>query len=150
MTVADFSANPSPYIKFHVARSRDFVACNTHPDAISDQVAFLEVSEGQRERTGANGRPEDVQRKIESFQEKPQGDGAWINAGYFVLEPSVIDYIDGDDTVFEQDPLRNLAHAGQLNAYKHSGFWQPMDTLRDKTYLEGLWEKGTAPWKTWE
>ncbi|WP_226346536.1 glucose-1-phosphate cytidylyltransferase [Agilicoccus flavus] len=87
--------------------------------------------------------------KIESFQEKPQGDGAWINAGYFVLEPSVIDYIDGDDTVFEQDPLRNLAHAGQLNAYKHAGFWQPMDTLRDKNLLETLWSEGKAPWKVW-
>lgn len=87
--------------------------------------------------------------KIESFQEKPQGDGAWINAGYFVLEPSVIDYIDGDDTVFEQDPLRNLAHAGQLNAYKHSGFWQPMDTLRDRNLLETLWSEGKAPWKVW-
>lgn len=87
--------------------------------------------------------------KIESFQEKPQGDGAWINAGYFVLEPSVIDYIDGDDTVFEQDPLRNLAHAGQLNAYKHIGFWQPMDTLRDRNLLETLWSEGKAPWKVW-
>lgn len=87
--------------------------------------------------------------KIESFQEKPQGDGAWINAGYFVLEPSVIDYIDGDDTVFEQGPLRNLAHAGQLNAYKHSGFWQPMDTLRDRNLLETLWSEGKAPWKVW-
>lgn len=87
--------------------------------------------------------------KIESFMEKPQGDGAWINAGYFVLEPSVIDYIDGDDTVFEQGPLRNLAHAGQLNAYKHDGFWQPMDTLRDRNLLETLWSKGSAPWKVW-
>ena len=87
--------------------------------------------------------------KIESFQEKPQGDGAWINAGYFVLEPSVIDYIDGDDTVFEQDPLRNLAHAGQLNAFKHDGFWQPMDTLRDRNLLETLWSEGKAPWKVW-
>lgn len=87
--------------------------------------------------------------KIESFMEKPAGDGAWINAGYFVLEPSVIDYIEGDDTVFEQGPLRNLAHAGQLNAYKHDGFWQPMDTLRDRNLLETLWSKGTAPWKVW-
>lgn len=87
--------------------------------------------------------------KIESFMEKPQGDGAWINAGYFVLEPSVIDYIDGDDTVFEQGPLRSLAHAGQLNAFKHDGFWQPMDTLRDRNLLETLWTKGSAPWKVW-
>lgn len=87
--------------------------------------------------------------KIESFMEKPQGDGAWINAGYFVLEPSVVDYIDGDDTVFEQEPLRELAHAGQLNAYKHPGFWQPMDTLRDKNLLEKLWASNEAPWKVW-
>ena len=87
--------------------------------------------------------------KIESFMEKPAGDGAWINAGYFVLEPSVIDYIEGDDTVFEQGPLRNLAHAGQLNAYKHDGFWQPMDTLRDRQALERLWAEGNAPWKVW-
>ncbi len=89
------------------------------------------------------------QTRIESFMEKPQGDGAWINAGYFVLEPGVIDYIDGDDTVFEQEPLRNLAHAGQLNAFKHEGFWQPMDTLRDRNLLEKLWSEGKAPWKVW-
>ncbi len=87
--------------------------------------------------------------RIESFMEKPQGDGAWINAGYFVLEPSVIDYVEGDSTVWEQEPLRNLAHAGQLNAYKHSGFWQPMDTLRDRNLLETLWSEGKAPWKVW-
>lgn len=89
------------------------------------------------------------QTRIESFMEKPQGDGAWINAGYFILEPSVIDYIDGDDTVFEQQPLRDLAHAGQLNAFKHEGFWQPMDTLRDRNLLEKLWTEGKAPWKVW-
>ncbi len=87
--------------------------------------------------------------RIESFQEKPQGDGAWINGGYFVLEAAAVDYIDGDDTVWEREPLRNLAHAGQLNAYKHLGFWQPMDTLRDRNLLENLWNGGTAPWKVW-
>ncbi len=89
------------------------------------------------------------QTKITSFQEKPGGDGAWINGGYFVLEPEVIDYITDDSTVWEQEPLEKLAHKEQLSAYKHDGFWQPMDTLRDKNYLEGLWKSGNAPWKVW-
>lgn len=89
------------------------------------------------------------QTKITSFQEKPGGDGAWINGGYFVLEPEVIDYIADDSTVWEQEPLEKLAYKEQLSAYKHDGFWQPMDTLRDKTYLEGLWKSGNAPWKVW-
>lgn len=89
------------------------------------------------------------QTGIESFQEKPKGDGAWINGGYFVLEPSVIDLIDSDDTVWEQAPLRTLAAEGQLGAFRHSGFWQPMDTLRDKKFLEGKWSEGSAPWKVW-
>lgn len=87
--------------------------------------------------------------QVTQFQEKPDGDGAWINGGYFVLEPAVIDHVDGDDTVWEQGPLRALAHEGQLNAYKHTGFWQPMDTLRDKNLLEELWASGQAPWKVW-
>lgn len=86
---------------------------------------------------------------IETFQEKPDGDGAWVNGGYFVCEPGVIDYIAGDDTTWEQEPLRNLARDGQLNAYKHAGFWQPMDTLNDKNKLEKLWAADTAPWKVW-
>ena len=89
------------------------------------------------------------QTKITSFQEKPEGDGAWINGGYFVLEPEVIDFIADDATVWEQEPLKKLAHLEQLSAYKHQGFWQPMDTLRDKRYLEGLWQSGNAPWKIW-
>lgn len=87
--------------------------------------------------------------KITSFREKPNGDGAWINGGFMVLEPKVFDYIEGDDTVFEQEPMENLAKAGQLNAYKHTGFWQCMDTLRDKMVLEKLWQSGKAPWKVW-
>lgn len=89
------------------------------------------------------------QTKITSFQEKPEGDGAWINGGYFVLEPEVIDLIADDSTVWEQEPLIKLAHLEQLSAYKHGGFWQPMDTLRDKNYLEKLWSSGNAPWKVW-
>ncbi len=89
------------------------------------------------------------QMKITSFHEKPTGDGAWINGGYFVLEPQVIDYIEDDASVWEQEPLQGLARDSMLAAYKHCGFWQPMDTLRDKHYLEGLWDEGKAPWKTW-
>jgi glucose-1-phosphate cytidylyltransferase len=89
------------------------------------------------------------QTKIMKFHEKPEGDGAWINGGFFVLEPEVIDYIKDDSTVWEQEPLQKLAHDEQLSAFKHDGFWQPMDTLRDKNYLEGLWNSGNAPWKVW-
>ena len=89
------------------------------------------------------------QDKIISFREKQDGEGAWINGGYFVLEPEVIDYIAGDSTVWEKEPLEKLADSGQLSAYKHPGFWQPMDTLRDKTYLEELWKSDKAPWKVW-
>lgn len=88
---------------------------------------------------------------IASFQEKPQGDGAWINGGFFVLSPKVIDYIGDDDSVvWEKAPMENLAKDGQLAAFKHKGFWQPMDTLRDKFLLEELWKSGKAPWKMWK
>lgn len=87
--------------------------------------------------------------QVRSFQEKPRGDGAMINGGYFVLSPRVLDHIEGDDTLWEQEPLQRLAAGGELMAWQHHGFWQPMDTLRDKTYLEELWASGKAPWKTW-
>jgi len=87
--------------------------------------------------------------QITAFKEKPKGDGAMINGGFFVLSPKVIDRISGDDCVWEQEPLTGLATDGQLMAYKHEGFWQPMDTLRDKIYLEELWVSKRAPWKTW-
>ena len=90
------------------------------------------------------------QTKIDAFEEKPSGDGAWINGGYFVLEPQAIDYIDDDLTTWEQEPLKQLARDGELSAYKHPGFWQPMDTLRDKMVLENLWASDKAPWKVWE
>lgn len=89
------------------------------------------------------------QYKIPTFKEKPGGDGAWINGGFFVLDQKVMDYIAGDSTVWEREPLENLAHDGQLSAYRHHGFWQPMDTLRDKHVLEDLWHSGKAPWKIW-
>ncbi|MFQ1917371.1 glucose-1-phosphate cytidylyltransferase [Aeromonas veronii] len=93
----------------------------------------------------------DIQNnQILSFKEKPRGDGALINGGFFVLSPKVIDLIDNDATTWEQEPLMALAKQGQLMAYEHGGFWQPMDTLRDKHYLEELWQKGKAPWKVWE
>ena len=88
-------------------------------------------------------------QRITSFTEKPQGDGTWVNGGFFVLEPQVLDYIAGDDDVWERGPLERLAQEGQLSAYRHAGFWQPMDTLRDKIKLEQLWETGAPPWKTW-
>jgi glucose-1-phosphate cytidylyltransferase len=87
---------------------------------------------------------------IEQFREKPVGDGAWINGGFFVLEPAVIDYIEGDDTVWEAEPLRRLARDGQLAAFKHDGFWHAMDTLRDRANLESIWATGDAPWKVWD
>jgi glucose-1-phosphate cytidylyltransferase len=86
---------------------------------------------------------------ITEFQEKPDGDGNFINGGFFVLSPKVIDYIEGDKTLWEQAPLKNLAKENQLVAYKHNDFWQPMDTLRDKVLLEELWQSGKAPWKIW-
>jgi glucose-1-phosphate cytidylyltransferase len=87
--------------------------------------------------------------KIVGFKEKPQGDGAWVNGGFFILSPKVIDYIEGDQTVWERGPVERLAQERQLSAFNHLGFWQPMDTLRDKIHLEELWDSGKAPWKVW-
>ena len=87
--------------------------------------------------------------KIISFHEKPQGDGSWINGGFFVLEPSVLDYIDSDSTIWEKSPLEILAREGELSIYKHNGFWSPMDTMRDKIMLNELWSENKAPWKLW-
>ena len=87
--------------------------------------------------------------RVRSFHEKPKGDGGMINGGFFVLSPTVIDLIDGDSCIWERTPLETLARSGQLAAFQHQGFWQPMDTLRDKTYLEELWHSGKAPWKVW-
>lgn len=87
--------------------------------------------------------------RVTNFLEKPAGDGSWINGGFFVLHPSVLSRIAGDDMPWEADPLQGLARDRQLSAYHHDGFWQPMDTLRDKNVLEGLWQSGKAPWKVW-
>ena len=135
--------------------------CFTYGDGVSD-INITELIEFHREqktlatltavqppgRFGAISLAEG-QNKIASFREKPQGDGAWINGGYFVLEPEVIDYIAEELTIWEREPLTKLAQSGQLSAYKHKGFWQSMDTLRDKRYLETIWESGDVPWKVW-
>ena len=89
------------------------------------------------------------QTKISTFKEKPQGDGAWINGGFFVLESEVLNYITDDRTVWEREPMEQLAADGMLSAYRHHGFWHPMDTLRDKSFLEELWQSSNAPWKVW-
>ncbi len=91
----------------------------------------------------------DASEKVVSFQEKPAGDRSWINGGFFVFEPGMLDFIADDGTILEKEPLERLAHDGQLMAYKHAGFWYAMDTLRDKNHLESLWQAGNAPWKVW-
>jgi glucose-1-phosphate cytidylyltransferase len=84
------------------------------------------------------------------FSEKPQTESGWINGGFFVFEPQIFDYLQDDSSTLEREPLERLAADGQLMAYKHEGFWQPMDTLRDRELLEGLWKEGRAPWKVWK
>jgi glucose-1-phosphate cytidylyltransferase len=88
--------------------------------------------------------------RVLNFQEKPSGDGNWINGGFFVLEPKIFDYINDDSTVWELEPLEKLSNENKLSAYKHTGFWHPLDTLRDKNFLEEMWKTGKAPWKKWE
>ena len=118
-------------VAFHQAHGKLATITSVQPDG---RFGSLQLADG------------DV---VEGFQEKPQGDGGWINGGFFVLQPQVFDYIDGDATVFEREPLENLARDRQLVAHKHYGFWKPMDTLRDKDQLEALWQSGRAPWKKW-
>jgi glucose-1-phosphate cytidylyltransferase len=89
------------------------------------------------------------EQKIVSFDENPQGDGSWINGGYFVLSPAVFELLAGDETIWEREPLATLGASGELTAYLHRGFWQPMDTMRDKLMLEDLWATGRAPWRSW-
>lgn len=146
-------------------RVRDYIGdetfCFTYGDGVSDidiaELTAFHKSQGNKATLTAVQPPGrfgaivlgENETQINSFHEKPSGDGAWINGGYFVLEPSVIDYIDDDTTTWEQEPLQNLARDGELNAFKHRGFWQPMDTLRDKNYLEDLLGSGKAPWVKW-
>lgn len=134
--------------------------CLTYGDGVSD----IDISDSIRFHSahgkfatltatfppGRFGAVEIENHQIKQFMEKPKGDGAMINGGFFVLSPRVLDYLESDETVWEQQPLQRLATEGQLMAFEHHGFWQPMDTLRDKTFLEELWASGKAPWKTWE
>jgi len=133
--------------------------CMTYGDGVSDvnitELLAFHKSHGKQATLTATYPPGRFGalnfegNQITEFKEKPKGDGAMINGGFFVLSPKVLDRISGDDCIWEQDPLMGLATEGQLMAYKHQGFWQPMDTLRDKIHLEELWEEGKAPWKAW-
>lgn len=117
-------------VRFHKAHGKAATLTATYPPG---RFGALDIRNGH----------------VMNFKEKPKGDGAMINGGFFVLTPQVLDYLTDDSTIWEQEPLMNLANDGQLMAYEHQGFWQPMDTLRDKNHLEELWDSGKAPWKTW-
>jgi glucose-1-phosphate cytidylyltransferase len=133
--------------------------CFTYGDGVSDidiseLIAFHKEHGKDATLTAAYppgrfGALDIQENKVKQFTEKPKGDGALINGGFFVLSPKVMDRISGDNCTWEQEPLKGLASDGNLMAYTHEGFWQPMDTLRDKMYLQDLWETGKAPWKTW-
>ena len=129
--VSDIDINE--LIKFHKSHGKAMTMTSSQPDG---RFGALNIDENNQ---------------VHEFKEKPKGDGSWINAGFFVCEPKVFDYIvDGDSTVFEQEPLMNLAKDGEIFTYKHNGFWLPMDTLRDKIKLNELWESKKAPWKVWD
>ena len=127
--VADI--NVSELVDFHLAHGREATLTATFPPG---RFGALDIHGDE----------------VRRFEEKPRGDGALINGGFFVLSPAVLNRIDGDASVWEQKPLRGLAADGELMAYKHTGFWQPMDTLRDKNYLNNLWSSNKAPWKIWK
>ena len=144
----------------YVADEKDFIF--TYGDGLSD-VNVTELVEFHRatnvlatvtavQPAGRFGalQMEDSSPLVDRFQEKPRGDGAWINGGYFVLSPEVGAYIENDQTAWEEQPVDALARQRQLAGYRHKGFWQPMDTLRDRLNLEQMWESGKAPWKSWE
>ncbi|MGB0625552.1 MAG: glucose-1-phosphate cytidylyltransferase [Alphaproteobacteria bacterium] len=134
--------------------------CLTYGDGVADVDVTASVkfhaAQGARctmtavRPPGRFGAAEIEGDRVTRFAEKPRGDGGTINGGFFVCEPSVLDLIDGDDTVWEQAPLNAMAEGGELAAWRHDGFWQPMDTLREKNQLEALWDAGGAPWKTWD
>ena len=144
-------------VKNHIKDEEDF--CFTYGDGVGDVDITQLISDHKLAGKlatvtavippGRFGALDIKDARVRSFQEKPRGDGAMINGGFFVLKPEVIDYIEDDTTIWEQEPLINLAERGQLSAYEHTGFWQPMDTLRDKQHLESLWAAGNAPWKCW-
>ncbi len=134
--------------------------CFTYGDGVSDVNISQLIEHHKQNKTfatvtavqppGRFGTLNTNGNKVISFKEKPSGDRNWINAGFFILEPQVFDYIEDDHTVWEKQPLENLANEGQLAVYKHSGFWQPLDTLRDKNYLEEMWNSEKVPWKNWQ
>jgi glucose-1-phosphate cytidylyltransferase len=138
----------------------DDAFCFTYGDGVSDVdiTALIEFHKKHGKAAtltatfppGRFGALDITDNQVKRFMEKPKGDGGMINGGFFVLSPRVLDYLENDATVWEQQPLQRLATDGKLMAFEHHGFWQPMDTLRDKTYLEELWASGNAPWKTWE
>jgi glucose-1-phosphate cytidylyltransferase len=144
-------------------RVRDYIGtdtfCFTYGDGVGDiditrAIAFHREQGRKATLTGVQppgryGALEIEDTGVTRFQEKPEGDGGWINGGFFVLEPAVIEVVDDDATMWERKPLETLAAQRQLSIYKHAGFWQPMDTLRDKMLLEDLWASGKAPWKVW-
>lgn len=148
-----------------IKRVRDYIEnetfCLTYGDGVSNvnirelvafhrgQATLATLTAVQMEGRFGAFKLDECDTKIASFREKPKGDGAWINGGFFVLEPQVIDLIAGDSTVWEQEPLTRLAHEGQLSAYRHPGFWHCLDTLRDKHVLEQAWQSGNPPWKVW-
>ena len=145
-------------------RVRDYLDdgtfCFTYGDGLADvDIGALVAFHRQQKRlatltavqpAGRFGAIDIRDQRITRFEEKPHGDGAWINGGFFVLDPAVGPLIPGDASAWENEPVDVLAERGQLAAYRHEGFWQPMDTLRDRTTLEQLWESGSAPWRTWE
>jgi glucose-1-phosphate cytidylyltransferase len=144
-------------------RVRDYIDderfCFTYGDGLADVDigALLKFHEAQQrsatltavQPAGRFGALDMQGERITRFEEKPQGDGSWVNGGFFVLEPEVLRLIENDQTVWEREPMEQLARDGQLSAFAHRGFWQPMDTLRDKTRLDELWATGRAPWKVW-
>jgi len=121
----------------------DLIAFHRNEGALATLTAVQPPGRFGAFKLGAN------ENKITSFKEKPDGDGAWVNSGFFVLEPAVIDYIDGDSISWENQPMERLAQEGRLAAFRHDGFWQPMDTLHDRMTLENQWLSGQAPWKIW-
>jgi glucose-1-phosphate cytidylyltransferase len=147
-------------IKRAAAFIGDDTFCLTYGDGVSDVDIGASIVHHQAEARlatltavrppGRFGAVELDGNRISAFREKPEGSEAWINGGFFVLSPKVIDYIDDDATVWERAPMEQLAREDQLTAYRHPGFWQPMDTMRDKQQLEALWASGKAPWKVWE
>ena len=133
--------------------------CMTYGDGVADidigALLAFHAEEGCQTTVtavrppGRFGRLDLQGKRARGFQEKPRGDGDWINGGFFVISPAALDHIDSESTLWEQEPLQGLAQSGQLAAFRHDGFWQPMDTLRDKNHLEQLWAAGNAPWKLW-